>query len=405
MLLLALGAVQSAGSWASPLPAQSDIDAALEVSPELGIARAQWVDAQAVAQIETSSPQPWLAKSGTQSRSVTGEPGFAGSGGRDYREWDLSLEHTVRLPGKRPLDRSVAALEVARAEAGLAQVRRAVTAELQEIWYQCVASSVRLRRATEDQKAGLELSRATERRLAAGEAAPMEVSLAGAERAGLDANAAGAAESLRAAQDLMTLRGLPASCDSATLDEPPVRTWMLSPRPADDPTARLASAAAELEHVRAARARAERHPDPSVGLRYAQERGGLEKIVGIYFTVPLPGGRSRAEADHADAQAHIADSEQRRAEWELRRRIDSLLSRVRMARVQWAPLNEAATLQATAAHQAWRAFVLGEADLAGTLLAQRAARAARAAADDALIEVWRTDSLARLQAQPATVGE
>ncbi|MGW8127042.1 MAG: hypothetical protein ACWGG5_00965 [Stenotrophomonas sp.] len=55
--------------------------------------------------------------------------------------------------------------------------------------------------------------------------------------------------------------------------------------------------AAEREAERleraALRARAERRPDPSVGLRWLDERGGEERSLGVVVSIPFGGARVR----------------------------------------------------------------------------------------------------------------
>lgn len=402
--LIALGltswlALPAGAATGTPEPEAADVAAALEAAPELATARATLAGAEAMARIETTSARPWLARGGSQVRRVSGEPGIIGQ--PNYAEWDVSLEHDVRLPHKRRLDRSVADAQIARARALVEETQRAVTLAILEDWYRCVAATARVKRAADEQRAAQSLSETVARRQRAGEASQLEATLAAAELAALDAEAAAASETLRAAQELLVSRGLPPSCASATLADAPPLATRAAIDPARDPAVRLAAAAAELAALQAERARAERLPDPAVGVRVAQERGGLERIAGIYFSVPLPSGRAAAEADHAAALARIAESERRQTEWKATTRIHALLARLRAARAQWQPLDSAARLQSNAAERIWRAYGLREVELAVALQDQRTARAARALADDALIEFWHAESTAKAEFPPA----
>jgi cobalt-zinc-cadmium efflux system outer membrane protein len=386
-------------STASPEPEPADMARAIEMAPELEIARAQLASAQSMAHIETTSARPWLARGGTQTRSVTGNLGVTGQ--TNYQEWDVSLEHDVRLPGKRQLDRSVAGAQIARAAAIVEDTQRTVTVAVLEDWYHCVAATARAKRAADEQRTATILSQSVEKRRSAGEAAQLDATLAAAELAAMDAEVAATNEALRSAQDLLVARGLPPSCASATLKDAPPLVSRAAIDPSKDPAVRAASAAAELAAFQAERAQAERLPDPSVGIRYAQERGGLERIAGIFVSVPLPSGRAAAEAAHAAALARIAESERRQTEWKTTTRINSLLARLRTARAQWQPLDAAARLRSDAAERILHAYNLGEVDLDVALQDQRTARAARALADDALIEFWHAESVAKAQ-YPAT---
>jgi outer membrane protein TolC len=388
---------------ASPEPEPADVARAIEAAPEVATARAQLIGAESMARVETSSVRPWLARGGTQTRRVTGELGVAGD--PNYREWEVSLEHDVRLPGKRGLDRSIAEAHISQAQALVEDTQRAVTMAVLEDWYRCVSATARAKRAADEQRTASTLSQSIEKRRSAGEASQLDATLAAAELAATEAEAAAAGEALRASRDLLTARGLPPSCASATLKDPPPPASRAALDPSKDPAVRVAAAAAELAARQAERARAEKLPDPAVGIRYAQERGGLERIAGIYFSVPLPSGRVAAEADHAAALARVAESERRQSEWRATTKINSTLARLRTARAMWQPLDAAAKLQSEAAERIWRAFGVGEVDLAVALQDQRTARAARALADDALIEFWHAESVTKAQYASASIAD
>ena len=369
---------------ASPVLPAEQLDAAVDSAPETAIALSQLQEARAQARIERSSAQGWLARGVSQSRNVTGE--------RDFREWEMSVEHSLRLPGKSRLDRSVGESEISRAEAALADARRTIALAVLNDWYQCVAASARHARAAEDLKSVAELEWSVARRQAIGEAAQVETTLAGAERAAVQAGLAAAAGELRSAQDRLMARGVDAGCG---VDLPP-DIPSLAPAQADairDPAVRVATEAANLARLRASRARAERWADPSIGVRYAQERAGLERIVGVFVSVPLPSRRLAAEADRAAAMARRAEAELSQVERQAALRGEELRARQRTARARWKPLDESARMQSAVAQQMWRAYTLGETDLATALIAQRTARLARGLAQDGAVDVWHTDAL------------
>jgi outer membrane protein, heavy metal efflux system len=378
-----------AGDAVLDLPA-AELDAAVELAPEAAMAQAQLQEAQAQARIERSMAPGWLARASSQSRRVRGE--------RDFREWDVSLEHGLRLPGKRTLDRSVGEFGIARAQAVLGDARRNVATSIMNDWYQCVGAAARRTRAAEDVRATGDLEQAVVRRSALGDASQMELAQARAERAAVQAVSSAAEEELRSAQTRLQTRGVTRACE-AEIPPVPASAEILLPDPVMDPAVRAAAAAASLARARAARARAEKWSDPSLGLRYSQERAGLERIVGVFLSIPLPSRRLAAEADRAAAQSHIAESEQRQAEQQAVLRRDEALARLRAARARWHPLDESARLQAAASQQLWRAYVLGEVDLATALTALRNSRAARGQVLDCAVDVWHAEALVRLMVE------
>ena len=65
----------------------------------------------------------------------------------------------------------------------------------------------------------------------------------------------------------------------------------------------LAKLTARQEKLIADRVILERRPDPVVGVRMAQERGGDERIVGVSVSMPLPGQYRNKLAEAAIARA------------------------------------------------------------------------------------------------------
>lgn len=122
---------------------------------------------------------------------------------------------------------------------------------------------------------------------------------------------------------------------------------------------------------RAARARAERIADPSLGLRHFRERGGAEQVTGLVVSLPLGGSHRRALADEASAQAAALHGDAAA----MRRAIshEAVLAVTRAARLhaQWQAQREALAASEAATRRVQRGVALGDVGLAEWLLVQR----------------------------------
>ena len=136
---------------------------------------------------------------------------------------------------------------------------------------------------------------------------------------------------------------------------------------------------AQAERV-AERWRAERRPDPSVGVRYASERSGGEHVLGLTLSMPIPGAGRDAALSGALAQVRLrgeqAAAVERRVGGEARVVYRAALG----AWESWQRADEAAQRLARHAELAARGYALGEGTLNDVLLARRAANEARLSA-------------------------
>ena len=140
----------------------------------------------------------------------------------------------------------------------------------------------------------------------------------------------------------------------------------------------LKTAQAQLQsaQAQAERARADKLPDPTVGIYSASEIGGRERITGLTVSMPIPGG----QRDRRSAKAlHSVEVQRQQVELTKRQLEASIASAVASAEGAYASQQLAET-GALAMHDnarlMQRAYALGEADLQALLLARRQATAA-----------------------------
>ena len=126
------------------------------------------------------------------------------------------------------------------------------------------------------------------------------------------------------------------------------------------------------------RSRAEKTPDPTLGIYTASEIGGRERILGISISIPLPGGQRDRRADKA---VHSVEVMRQEVELQKRKLEADIASAVAIAEGAYESLQIAETGASAMQDNAklmQRAYSLGEADLQALLLVrQRATGAAQ----------------------------
>lgn len=130
---------------------------------------------------------------------------------------------------------------------------------------------------------------------------------------------------------------------------------------------------AARQDLAAARADAERRPDPSIGLRVLGEGGGTDQALGVVVSIPFagPGQSATARAEHALGEA--IGTEALGIERKVRLEAEKLVQALPVQQSAWAAaarMVEAAEDAVARLERAWR---LGAIDLADLLLARRQA--------------------------------
>jgi outer membrane protein TolC len=115
----------------------------------------------------------------------------------------------------------------------------------------------------------------------------------------------------------------------------------------------------------------ERLPDPTVGIFSARERMGNERVLGVSIGFPLPGASRQWLTTAAQADASAWTDRVRQAELELGTEFDRRWLSARDLRQGLLHMAQAARIQQAAAHQAWRAYALGEGTMTEVLQHRR----------------------------------
>ncbi|MCC7247819.1 MAG: TolC family protein [Lysobacter sp.] len=358
------------------LPPEERIASALAAQPDVRAA---------AARLRTAHADARALEIGAYELEATVIPQRRRTDGGGYDEWEAQLSRRIRLPGKARLDRDIGRHTIDAAELRLDDSEHQAARRLLALWMAWLRDA-HTANESDEQTALLRRERdALARRVTLGDAAQRELDAMEAERAQADAQAIAA----RAQADA-SRRALAGRFPQIPLPEraPPLSEPAALPEDAERWRQRIVERSHEigiaeedaLRQTRIAeRTRADRMPDPSLGLRMMSDRGGAESALGVVLNVPI-GGRYRralsdkAEADAAAAAADAANVRQtiEQDAWDAAHAADSRLA-------QWRSQQRAVAAQTSAAARTRRAWELGETGLGEYLQAQRLHRQARLA--------------------------
>ncbi len=348
------------------------VQAILTHDPSVFAARAGLEAARQDAAMLDASPYEWMAKLSTQRRTVQNEG--------NYREWNVGIERSLRLTGKAEADRKLARAVLAEAQAQYGEAIHEGARELLNLWLDWLTAEQTHALASSNRLSMQENLAIVDKRLRAGDVAKLDLILAQAELAEQKR-----IENDTRIQSKIALSHLQARFPGFdqqfnSLPTPvPLKedaSFWRERILAESDELKIALAQYDKAKAHAERVRAEKIPDPTVGLYTSSEVGGRDRITGISVSIPIPAGlRSR----RSDKSAQIA--EMNRYEVELKKRqlnaeINASVIRAEghYESMQLADAGAAATQ--TNAKLTQRAYALGEIELQELLAARRQATSA-----------------------------
>ena len=378
------------------LPSAEQAQVAIEQDPGVNQARHAVQAATYSAAMLAASPYEWTAGATAQRRRI--------DGGGTSDEWNLLLERTIRIGGKAGLDRDLGDAGLQQANAQLGAARNESARQLLDLWLDWLTARQAKELLAEQVKFAETNAGAVDKRRKAGDASMLDLNVAKGDLAEVQrqANTVAATE----AKALATLRvrfpQLP--LEARPLSEPVLlerdeAQWRTLIKDSSDmlQAAQLALKKAELT---AARARADRMPDPTVGVFTASEGAGTERIVGLSLSIPLGGTYRNQSAREALQQVEVTRAGMEKQIRDLDVQIATLVSDTTSNFASWQSAEQSAAAARDSARLTQRAFSLGEADLQALILVRRqsldAANAAVAARADALRARYRLLIQARL---------
>ena len=373
--------VQAAPGTPGLLPTQM-VRPLLEQDPSVAAARAGLEVARQEAGLLDSSPYEWTAKLSRQRRTV--------QDGSAYQEWNAGIERALRLPGKASADRNIGKATIEEAQARYGEALRATAQSLLNLWLDWLAAEHARELASTNRQSASDNLSAVEKRLRAGDASKLDVSLAQAEFT----------EQQRVDNDTKTQAAVAWGNLHARFPGlgPEWKAW-----PASVPLTQgatfwrerilaendeLKTAKAQLQKAQAEveRARADKLPDPTIGIYTASEVGGRERITGFSVSIPIPGGQRGQRAARALQFVEVMRQQVESKKRVLEAAIASAIASTEGAHTSLQLAEAGAAVMYDNARLMQRAYALGESDLQALLLARRQATAAAQSALVARVE-------------------
>ncbi len=377
------------------LPEPALANAAIAAQPAVRASMSRVDSAGAQARARAVGPHEFEMSAIPQVRHAD-----ADGGTRRYDEFEAQIGRAFRWPGKVTLDRQIGEHGLSAAELRLNDARHQAARTLLERWIGWLRASERADQAG-TQAASLARERtALARRVQLGDAAQkdldlLDVELAQSETARLAAQGALADARAALANDFPTLplpERAPQMGEPHEMQESP-DIWIKRIIQRSHEIAAIEADAAQADAL-AARARADRLPDPTLGLRVMNDRGGAERAIGLVFTMPIGGRRRAALADAEGANAAALHGDAAAMRRDIQREAEQTVRMVEQARSQWLAQQRALAASSAASRRIRRGWELGELPLSDWLLAERMHRqiafaeaSARADAEQARLRV------------------
>lgn len=341
----------------------------LDKDPGVAAARAGLEVALQEAGILERSPYEWTARTTGQQRSV--------ENAARYTEWNIGIERTIRLPGKAAADRMLGKAAVEESRARYGEALHEAARELITLWVEWLASE-RARELAALNLQSLQTSlTGVEKRLRAGDASKLDLSIAGAEMDDQRRVANDATTQASVAWARLSTRFPGIGREVLPLPTPlridaDAAFWRERILTESD-VLKVEQARMRAAQAHAERARADKTPDPTLGVFTASEIGGRERLAGLVISIPLAGGLRDSRHAKAIAAIDVSRHEIESRQRQLETQTAGAMAAARGAYESLRFAQEAAvTMQANAALMQ-RAYALGEAELQALLLARRQA--------------------------------
>lgn len=399
-LVLAFSVQAQAPAVPTDLPGTEQALAAIDQDPAVVQAQRTVQAATHAAAMRAAGPYEWTVGASGQRRRVDG----SGSS----TEWAAQIERSIRIGGKAALDRDIGEAGLHQARADLGAARQLAARALADQWLDWLAAR-QSRERLQEQLGFAEASlKAVETRRKAGDASLLEVGVAQGDVAEARRQASLAAAAEAKAQAALRVRYPQLPLVAPALSEPLVlertesqwreRILAVSGR------LRAAQAALRKAEVTGARARADRVPDPTLGVFAASEVFRRERLMGLSLSIPLGGTYREQTALEAERQADVARAGVDRETREIEVEVATQVAEAAGSLERWGLAEQATVAALEAARLTQRAYTLGEADLQTLLLVRRqsldAVNAAASSRADALRARYRLLIDAHLMWEP-----
>lgn len=369
---------------ASDLPPAALAEAAIRSHPAVAAAHAGRAAGQAARDQLDAGPHEFSVRVGSTQRREVGLD-------RRMHEQELGLERSLRLPGKAAKDSEIGNAIVGRNDSLYGEAVHETGRLLLKAWFDLL----RERTAVEEWRGQMEILRQQSaiaaKRVAAGDAARIEELLTAAQQTQAEAQLAQAESRVRLASSVLNQHfpslPIPARIGAVKPEPPagPMEEWVerILANSHELQAARMAS---KVHQLQAQRADADRLPDPTLGFRWASERDGQERIVGLTLSIPLPGGARAGAARERQATADIAGAQEAMVLAKTRAEARNAYEQAGNAHAHWRRLDDVAQRLGDNAQLMEKAWRLGEGQIGDLLAARRQSVEANLAAAQARLD-------------------
>lgn len=299
-----------------------------------------------------------------------------------HSEWNVTLEKGIRLPGKAAADRRIGKATVDESSAAYGAALIQACHELIGMWLDWLAAERGHELAMSNLKAAQANLAAVEKRTRAGDASRLDMGLARAELADQRRLENDARTQADATWSLLSTRFPGLERRVTALPEPlPLKeeAFLWRQRVIGESHAlRVMQARMRNAQAQADRARADKIPDPTLGV-YSASEAGHERVYGLIFSVPIPTGLRSANSAKSLAALEVFRQDEALARRQLEAAIASVVAAARGSYESMQIAREGAAAMQENANLMQRAYTLGEAELQAMLIARRPAPGERGA--------------------------
>lgn len=349
------------------LPQSEQVFVAIDQSPNVVQAKHAIQAAAHSAAMLSASPYEWIAGATAQRRRIDG------NGSSD--DWSIQLGRTVRIGNKASLDRDLGDAGYQQAKAQLGAERTISARMLLDLWLDWLKAKQTRELLLEQVRFSEMNANAVELRRKAGDASTLNLNVAKGDLAEAQRQASSAAVTETRAYTALRVRFPQLPLEVRKLSEPiqserDELQWrdLITTHNSALRTGQLALKATELK---AARAQADRMPDPTIGVFTASEAFNTERILGISVNIPLGGKYRDQTAREAFQQVEIARAHVEQQIRDLDVQITTQVGDASSNFAIWQAAEQSVTVSRDTSKLTQQAFSLGEADLQTLILVRR----------------------------------
>lgn len=383
LLIAGLAAAQEVAT-PKDLPPTVQAQAWIDKDPAVVEARRALDAAGHGAAVLAAGPHEWTANASTQRRNVGGVG--------NTTEWSVGVERGIRIGGKAGLDRQLGEVDIEIARARVSEARHEAARALSDLWLNWLAAHSAQALLKEQLSFAETNLAAVDKRKRAGDASALDLSIAQSDLAEVRRQASQADSTLAKAGAKLKLRFPEATLAPAALSDPaepmwPEARWRERIVAEADPL-KTAERLVRRAELTASRTRADKVPDPTVGVFTSSEAFRNERVIGISVSIPFGGTVRERRLQQSLQEAEVARAALDRARQGIEIEIAETHADALGGLERWRIAERGAEAARESARLTQRAYTLGEVDLQSLLLVRRqsleALRAAGEARADAL---------------------